>query len=725
MPEEIIQVENEYYILATSSRADDRERVIKQGDTFGVFDNSGAIRTIGMGEQGIYHDGTRFLNRFEITLHGRRLQPLRSTVRADHALVVELTNPDYLDMPEPLPRELVHITFKSFLFDGAWYGRITVHNFAMRAVAIDLSLRFAADYVDIFEIRGMTRPRRGAMHEPRVEDSRVVLGYEGLDRVARTTNLTFSPKPRELTTSMGTWALELPPRGEQVIEFTAAFRTEPADTRHRDPMAFDHACHIATNAIEALAPGATLEASNARMFEWIDRSSCDLLMMLTPCSHGAYPYAGVPWFSTVFGRDGIVTALETLWLDPSVARGVLGHLAATQAALQDPANDAEPGKIVHETRRGEMAALREIPFGRYYGSVDATPLFIALAGAYFRRTGDLAFVEMLWPHIERALAWIATDGDPDRDGFVEYARRSEKGLVSQGWKDSADSISHRDGMLAEGPIALCEVQGYVYAAYRAASILASALNKDVRAVELATSADDLRKRFDRAFWCEEIGTYCLALDGAKRQCAVRASNAGHVLLAGIASTERANRVCESLMSPHMFSGWGIRTLDEREVRYNPMSYHNGSVWPHDNAVAALGMARYGFKEHALAVLDGMYQASISFDVHRIPELFCGFSRAERDEPTPYPVACSPQAWAAGSVFMLLQACLGVDIDAPRQRLRFVRPVLPENVDRLGIKNLRVGNAVVDLVVHRTDRHIGINLERSDGEIDVVVVKRGV
>jgi len=369
-----------------------------------------------------------------------------------------------------------------------------------------------------------------------------------------------------------------------------------------------------------------------------------------------------------------------------------------------------------------MAALGEIPFGRYYGSVDATPLFCVLAGAYYDRTGDKGFIKIIWPSIELALKWMDTYGDADGDGFVEYFRRSSSGLVHQGWKDSPDSVFHSDGTLAESPIALCEVQGYVYAARCAAAKLAAALGLTELAEELKHRAQGLKEKFERSFWCEDLSTYVLALDGKKRPCYVRTSNAGHCLFTGIAGPERAKRVAETLLSQELFSGWGIRTLASSEVRYNPMSYHNGSIWPHDNALIAYGLARYGFKELALNVFTGLFDASLFLDLHRIPELFCGFTRRPGEGPTLYPVACTPQSWAAASVFLLLQSCLGLSIKGSQSELCFCYPLLPEFLQRVEIKNLRVGGGSVDLLLQRYAQDVGINVTRKEGNLRIVVVR---
>jgi glycogen debranching enzyme len=441
-----------------------------------------------------------------------------------------------------------------------------------------------------------------------------------------------------------------------------------------------------------------------------------MLSIETP--QGLFPYAGIPWYSTTFGRDGLITALQCLWLDRRLALAVLKRLAVLQATDFDAASDAAPGKILHEMRAGEMANLREIPFGLYYGSVDATPLFVLLAGQYAQASGDLETLRELWPSVEKALAWIDGPADADRDGFIEYHKESEKGLVNQGWKDSQDAVFHADGRLAEGPIALAEVQGYVYAAKKLAAWCAEKLGLAERALKLTEEAEQLAKRFDQAFWCEEISTYALALDGNKEPCRVRTSNAGQVLYSGIARPERAERVVSGLMGSDSFSGWGIRTVSTDERRYNPMSYHNGSVWPHDNALIALGFSRYHAKGSVNRIFRSLFDAACFLELYRLPELFCGFARFAGRGPTLYPVACAPQAWAAGTFFAALQASLGIKQDPWNKEIRFQNARLPNFLDEVVLKGLTAGDGYVDAVIRRHGDRTSLEVLRTYGNIDI-------
>jgi len=548
--------------------------------------------------------------------------------------------------------------------------------------------------------------------------------YRGLDDRERRTRVHWSRHPDRGGQNRAMWTLQLEPMATATIDISVECEVGARASAPTSCVSFDKVLELKTGAnVTSLNAFCCNLASSSTIFNrWLDRSSADLQIMMTDTPHGTYPYAGIPWFSTPFGRDGIITAFEMLWLNPDVARGVLTFLAQTQATAVDDARDATPGKILHEMRAGEMAALGEVPFGCYYGSCDVTPLFVMLAEAYYRRTGDVGFIDHIWPNLVRALEWMRHSGDLDGDGFIEYARQSDTGLVQQGWKDSHDSVFHADGSLAEPPIALCEVQGYAYAAWKGAADLASLRGDEESARDWRARAEHLRVQFERSFWCDDLGTYALALDGKKRPCRVRTSNPGHCLFAGIVSPERAERVCAMLMGETSFAGWGVRTVATTERRYNPQSYHNGSIWPHDNALIAAGMARYGMTGGARRVLTAMADLSEAVDLHRLPELICGFPRRGRQYPTLYPVACAPQAWAAGAVFLLLAATLGVHIDAPARRISFTRARLPETIDWLRLTDLAVGDARIDVRLERHQHDTGVTVLRREGQVEIVSVK---
>jgi glycogen debranching enzyme len=570
----------------------------------------------------------------------------------------------------------------------------------------------------LFEVRGEKRPRRGVGVSKLLGPTDVMFEYSGLDGQSRATALHFDPRPTRLAVNAATYHLDLAPQQISTL-FVAASCNKPAGHK---PVPFFRGLLAHRREMRQSNAGATsVETSNNIFNEVLCQSMADLNMLMTDTPQGRYPYAGIPWYSTTFGRDGIITALQMLWIDPRVARGVLKRLAFYQAKTVDPLADAEPGKILHEMRGGEMAALREVPFAHYYGSVDATPLFVLLAGLYVERTGDDETLVELWPAIEAALRWIDGAGDPDRDGFIEYQRASEQGLANQGWKDSYDAIFHADGRLAEGYIALAEVQGYVFAGKQLAARCALRMGLLDRARQLETEARSLAERFEAAFWCDELGTYALALDGAKQPCRVRTSNAGQLLFTGIVRADRARMVAADLMRPHFFTGWGIRTVARGEARYNPMSYHDGSIWPHDNALIALGLARYELKHSVDQVFEALFSAATYMDLRRLPELFCGFRREKGRGPTLYPVACAPQAWASATPFTLLEAALGLEFDVRRGEIRLRNPRLPAFLNEVILRELKLGSSSVDLCVRRHGEDVSLEVLRTRGQIQVSIV----
>jgi glycogen debranching enzyme len=714
-----VNVSQQYYIATRSSPADDHARVLKYGTMFAVFDRWGDIRHQGLGEQGVFANGTRHLSEMRVRLWSERPLLLSSTIEPNNFLfTADLAN---LDVSRggsvAIHRGTLHLLRSKFLWRDVAYEELRFVNYGMEPLSVPLSVSFVADYADIFQVRGMSRQRTGRLLAPEIRNDCLVLGCEGLDGIVRSTRIECHPAPRNVGEREMKFSFDLDPKGELAIAFHIACENETARQR---PVAYPHAVHRAESEMKALSHSLPhLASSNSRFNDWIRRSCSDVQMMTIGNPEKNYPYAGVPWFSTVFGRDGIITALEMLWAEPAIAKGVLEFLASTQAIEVNHTSEAEPGKILHELRHGEMANLCEIPFARYYGTVDATPLFIMLAGSYFERTGDRALIEQIWPNIRAALDWIDQHGDLDGDGFVEYAAHGDRGLVQQGWKDSNDSIFHANGSLAEPPIALCEVQGYVYAAKLAAARLSAALGDEHTRAALEKQALTLRDNFEDAFWCHDLNVYALALDGRKRPCRVRTSNAGHCLFAGIASNNHGRALAQTLFASDFYSGWGVRTLASNEARYNPLSYHNGSIWPHDNALIAAGLARYGFKNLAGRLLLALLDVSSMLELNRLPELFCGLVRREGEGPTLYPVACAPQSWAAGAAFLLIQSCLGLNVQGAQKRVVFTRPALPEGIPQLSIRGLRTGDASVDLLFERQIDTVRVQVLEKQGDIEVV------
>ncbi|WP_441228374.1 amylo-alpha-1,6-glucosidase [Tardiphaga sp. 20_F10_N6_6] len=712
-------VESPFYIPMTGPASRPR-RALKHDDTFVVLDSHGDIGASAGGPDGLFNADTRYLARLELALNDVQPLLLGSNLRDDNSsLTVDLTNPDiYRNGRLVLQKDMLHIVRTFFLLRGAAYQRIGLQNHGEHRASFDLTLSFDNDFADLFEVRGEKRKHRGIATSRLVGPSDVALEYTGLDGKPLSTMVHFDPRPTRLAANTATYHFELKP--QQTTSLFVAVSCN-AEVGHK-PVPFFRGLLAHRREMRNFSKGAaTVETSNDIFNEVLCQAMADLSILMTNTPQGRYPYAGIPWYSTTFGRDGLITALQLLWIDPRVARGVLKRLAAFQAKSVDPLADAEPGKILHEMRGGEMAALREVPFAQYYGSVDSTPLFVMLAGMYVERTGDDETLHELWPAVEAALGWIDGPGDPDKDGFVEYQRATEQGLQNQGWKDSYDAIFHADGKLAEGNIALAEVQGYVFAAKHLASRLALRTGLPDRARQLEAEAEQLAARFEEAFWCEELGTYALALDGKKMPCAVRASNAGQLLFTGIVREDRARMVAADLMRPHFFTGWGIRTIARGEARYNPMSYHDGSIWPHDNALITLGLARYGLKHSVEAVFKGLFDTAAYMDLRRLPELFCGFQREKRRGPTLYPVACAPQAWASATPYTLLEAALGIEFDVARGEIRFRNPRLPAFLQYVILRDLRLGESSVDLCLRKHENDVSLEVLRTRGQIQVSIV----
>jgi glycogen debranching enzyme len=686
-----------------TERAVQQAFVLKEGDTYFVMD---ALGDVGGGVDGLFHNDTRMLSTFALSLDAQRPSLLSSGVSQDNVFfIANLTNhPLPVLGSTSMPQGVIHLERKRFLWNARLFERIRLVNYGEQAAHVPLGLRFGADFRDMFEVRGQRRARRGDFDAPEVRPDGATLRYRGLDTLLRSACIDFSMTPRSMDAGSAEFDVRLAAHGEWTLHVEVG--EQPV---RPTPQRFREACTLARWRMRARQRRGARLLSSGRLFQaWLERSRADLALLTTDLPTGPYPYAGIPWFSTPFGRDAIVTSFQTLWIDPRLAEGVLTFLSARQARQTSSFRDSEPGKIMHETRKGEMAAVDELPFGEYYGGVDTTPLFVALAGAYARRTGDHAAIARIWPSLCAACDWMERNMSRHPEGLLAYQRGEASGLVNQGWKDSHDSIFHADGRTPMGPIALVEVQGYAYDAFLAMSTMAE-WRGDAAAERWRRRAEAVLEAVERCFWLEDQQFYALAVDGLGLPCRVRASNAGHLLFFGLPDQDRAAAVGRQLMSSSFTSGWGVRTLPTEAVRFNPMSYHNGSVWPHDTALCAAGLARYGEREGVMRILDELFESAAHFGM-RLPELFCGFDRQPGQAPVAYPVACLPQAWAAGSAFMLVQACLGVEIDGIRNKVRIVQPRLPANIEQLRVERLKVGQGLVDLRFQRIGNRIVVSAE---------------
>ncbi len=704
------------YVLQGSASTSVEKISLKHGDAFLVADARGDLPESEQ-ETGLYWQGTRYLRTCDVFLSGQPLIPLSHSISDEEGTCqIDLTNPFLRAGHTVVYQGTIHVRRLLRLNGNQLTERLQLTSFHADPITVKIGLKLGADFRDLFEVRGLARKERGEQLPMRMSREGALLSYRGLDNVTRAARFSFTPSASQAVMQGLFWDLRL--NDSQPIELVIS-----AELSSTDDNGDEVEQELSTT--ETLPRGNALpvvQSDNVFFNRLLSRGMHDLGMMCTQTPEGLYPYGGIPWYVCPFGRDALITSLEFLPWFPQVARGTLAFLAAHQGTKVDEFTEEEPGRILHEYRQGEMANCREVPFIPYYGSVDATPLFLITLHEYVRWSGDTEFLRRHWPNAEAAARWMRDYGDSDGDTFLEYAKLSDKGLVNQGWKDSWDAVSHADGHLAHPPVALCEVQAYAYAAYNAMSAMATRLGKPEEAAQWEQAAHELQANFLRRFWWDDEHVFYLALDGNKEACKVVASNSGQCLWAGIVPPEWADVMVHRLMRLDMYTEWGVRTLSQTAARYNPMSYHNGSVWPHDTAMVGAGFARYGHKSAAGQLLGNLFGVSLYYAGSRLPELFCGFSRVAGYGPTRYPVACAPQSWAAGAPFLLLSSVLGFEPESERQRLTLHDPSLPEWMHSLDLSDLRLGEQRLHLRFERSERGTSVILTGTS-EIEVHVVPR--
>ena len=686
------------------------------GKTFLSTTVSGDIMPPGAPDVGFFHDDTRFLSRLELKVAGSRTVVLSSSEEKTFASKIELTTGSLSQINSfDLPENTVHIRRQQLLASGLLYDSITFSNFNLSDAELVIEIAFEADFVDVFQVRGCGRQRSGHYYKPIVQDDCLLFFYKGLDNVVRETVVRFQTPPDQIENNVARWHWKIPATQFRELLNTVSCRVS-GEIARPVPKSVVQGFRERREAFRHWEEDSTsFESSNGIFDEAMRTCIADFHALQIPNGNEHIVAAGIPWFATMFGRDSLIAGYQALLLNPRLAAETLRVLGRFQGKEFNDWLDEEPGKIPHEYRSGEMTRSGEMPFGPYYGTVDATPLFLVLLSETFNWTGDEQLVKELLPNAHAALKWIESYGDLDRDGLVEYKKRSPKGLTNQGWKDSWDANMHRDGSVADPPIALVEVQGYCYEAqYRMAQLLRH-FGETEYADRLRGRATELAKKIEESFWMESESFYAMGLDAKKRQLQVISSNAGHLLFTRAINRERAKLVVQRFMRDDMESGWGWRTLASSERVFNPLSYHRGSVWPHDNSLVAHGMALYGFRAPVQKVFDSLFRAALTFRDYRLPELFCGVQRHEHDEPVHYPVSCSPQAWASGSFFLLLTSILGLRPSAWRKELNIVNPVLPNWLDFLHIKNLRIGESRVTLEFTRQGQRTFCNVLDVSGE----------
>ncbi len=703
------------------NEADESVFVLNDSDTFGIFNGRGSITPEFDSKNGIYHNDTRFVSRYELKINNKKPLLLGASMNEDMEILgIDMTNPDISAGDDIIKEGSIYLHSRRFVYRDTFYEVLRLHSYSSRRHKLEITFFFNSDFRDIFEVKKFVRLNRKRETTVDVTKEGVRYSYKGIDSKERTAEYKFSGSPGSLEKNRCVYEISPEPDEEIVLNLSIVMRTGNGENKQYDNTSALKKLNKERNRKQDYA--ASIKSSDTEFNHWLNRSTTDLVSLCADTKSGMYPYAGIPWFASPFGRDAIITSLETLWAFPEMAKDVLKYLAANQAKEVNNFNEAEPGKIFHEMRRGEIVSAGELPFGKYFGSIDVTPLFIILACKYFKRTADQPTISGIWENIKLSLKWIDDYGDIDGDGFIEYKYKNEKGLYNQGWKDSPDAVFHSNGKIAESPIALCEVQSYVYDAKISGAYLAEIFKEEDLARSLYGSAGKLKKKFNKKFWDSRLNNYVIALDAAKKPCRINSSNGGHCLLSGIVSDNHINNLIENLTSDEFFSGWGIRTIASDSVCYNPLSYHNGSIWPHDTTLITYGISQYGEKEKVTELFSGMYEAARHSNFYRLPELFCGFKRRSNEGPVTYPVACSPQAWAAGAVYMLLQSSLGLEINAVEKKIYFNNPVLPPWITELTISNLNLGGGTAEIRFETFQNHVGINVLKRENGWEVISIK---
>lgn len=680
-------------------------RVLKDNNAFLLTDINGDIPENHPMGLGFYKKDTRFLSRLETKINGMSLICLASEAKETTMATIRLTNHHMeKDGELILWRESIEVKRERFIYQDVWYEQFTLKNYYPKPVEFRFSVSVDADYKDMFIVRGFQNGDVGHVTERNVKADGLVTVYKGTDHVTRRTVFKWDT-PCDEVTENGEFTYRVKLGHEETQTVTLAICPEIEDERLEimNPKAAKTALE---EQHQRWVEGATkVMTDHPQLQRLVDQGLGDLKLLLTDIGFGEFPVAGLPWFGVPFGRDSLIAALQMLPMRPEVARGTLLTMAAYQGKDKNPWRDEQPGKIMHELRFGELSNTNQVPFTPYYGSIDSTPLFLVLLVEYCKWTGDLELFKTLELNVEAALQWIDQYGDQDGDGFVEYHQESAKGIANQGWKDSGDSVVHRNGDYAQTPIALSEVQGYVYQAKKGIASLYEQAGNSEKHDTLNREADTLKEAFEKAFWMEDQSFYAIALDKDKKQVGTLTSNPGHLLMSGILNPERAKAVTETLVSPKMFSGYGVRTMGKGEAAYNPMSYHDGSIWPHDNSLIFLGMSQSGYQKEAAQVIEGLIEASKAFEYDRLPELFCGYDQV-LGNPVPYPVACSPQAWAAGTPFLMVQTLLGLKVDSVKNEIS-IQPHFLEGMTTLGLSKTAIGGGILSFQI---TRNVGYVLE---------------